>query len=281
FQNPKTVVQSITYLKILRLITQTALHKETYCWLVFNGTVHIYTICRHLMALGHSKEVLEFLLWACMCMESSVPLMTVKYLSWRCTLYSAVCHCYYDLKALTQAEAFAKRAVSKVNELEDIEKISTSETTPMSVGTFREAKAKMQIMVFKRVVFETRKRPKGLLRPKTKPNLKDSINLPWPRTPAERLLTDLFQASTSAQFLAILESLTDSHRRTLHCEPPPVDTEDTMTDVYGELFFAGLEIIAGGGGMKHQHAMKHDADIHPSVVQLGNHSLVELVRDGM
>ena len=106
-----------------------------------------------------------------------MPLMTVRYLSWRCTLYTSVCQCYYDLKATTQAEAFAKRAVTKVNELEDIERISTSETTPMSVGAFREAKAKMQILVFKRVVFETRKRPKGLLRPKTKPNLKDSINV--------------------------------------------------------------------------------------------------------
>ena len=51
--------------------------------------------------------------------------------------------------------------------------MSTSEETPATEAVFRQAKTKMQAMIFKRVVFETRKRPKGLLRPKTKPNLKD------------------------------------------------------------------------------------------------------------
>ena len=71
------------------------------------------------------------------------------------------------------AEAFAKRGLGKVNELQEIEKMSTSEATLESEAAFRQAKTKMQVMIFKRVVFETRKRPKGLLRPKTKPNLKD------------------------------------------------------------------------------------------------------------
>ena len=35
----------------------------------------------------------------------------------------------------------------------------------------------MGIMVFKRTVFETRKRPKGLLRPKTRTNLKDAATV--------------------------------------------------------------------------------------------------------
>ena len=39
-----------------------------------------------------------------MCMETSVPLLAVKYLSWRSTLYTAVCQCYFDCKATEQAE---------------------------------------------------------------------------------------------------------------------------------------------------------------------------------
>lgn len=35
----------------------------------------------------------------------------------------------------------------------------------------------MAIMVFKRTVYETRRRPKGLLRPKTRANLKDAQNV--------------------------------------------------------------------------------------------------------
>ena len=37
-------------------------------------------------------------------MESSVPLLAVKYLPWRSTLYTAVCQCYYDCKAGQHAE---------------------------------------------------------------------------------------------------------------------------------------------------------------------------------
>ncbi|KAJ7353995.1 hypothetical protein OS493_030845 [Desmophyllum pertusum] len=136
----------------------------------------------------------------------------------------------------------------------------------------------MQVMIFKRVVFETRKRPKGLLRPKTKPNLKDFAHHAWPRTPTERLLTDL--QGTSAKFLAILEALSETHRRTLHCEAPTPDAEDTAIDVCAELFFAGMDIIAGGGGTKQSHVVKHEGGIHSSVWELQNTSLMELVAKG-
>ncbi|CAH3193048.1 unnamed protein product, partial [Porites evermanni] len=273
--NLDEVSHCVAVLKVLRLATQTALHKEELCWLVFNGTVHIYSICRHLMTCGHSSKALEFLLWACMCLESSVPLLTVRYLTWRTTLYTAVCQCYFDIKVPIHAEAFAKRGLAKVNELNEIEKMSTSESTPATEAAFRQAKTKMQAMIFKRVVFETRKRPKGLLRPKTKPNLKDFAHHAWPRTPTERLLNDL--QGTAAKFLAILEALSETHRRTLHCEAPTPDAEDTAIDVCAELFFAGMEIIAGGGGTKQSHAVKHEGGIHPSVWELQNTALMELV----
>lgn len=35
----------------------------------------------------------------------------------------------------------------------------------------------MALMVFKRTVFETRRKPKGLLRPKTRANLKDAAQV--------------------------------------------------------------------------------------------------------
>lgn len=100
----------------------------------------------------------------------------------------------------------------------------------------------------------------------------------WPRTPTERLLTDL--QGTSAKFLAILEALSETHRRTLHCEAPTPDAEDTAIDVCAELFFAGMDIIAGGGGTKQSHVVKHEGGIHPSVWELQNTSLMELVAKG-
>ena len=37
-------------------------------------------------------------------MEVCVPLLTVKYLPWRSTLYAAVCQCYFDGKSGAEAE---------------------------------------------------------------------------------------------------------------------------------------------------------------------------------
>ncbi|XP_038069719.1 cilia- and flagella-associated protein 54-like [Patiria miniata] len=281
-QNTQSVSMCLKILAFLRLITQVVLPREPLCWLVYNGTIHIYSVSRHLMTLGHSAKVLEFLLWACMCMEHSVPLLSVRYLSWRTTLYTAVCQCYYDCKASQHAESFARRALSKVNELSQLEKISSAPPSGQIEIIFRQSAVRLGIMVYKRAVFDTRKKPKGLLRPKTRSNLKDAQSptesrtvtivasdgrliwhktskqrlddlvkkqgsLPWPRTAVEKLLADMFEGS-AAQFLAILETLADSTRRTLLSSPAAPDTEDHILDTYSELFFAGMEIIAGGAG---------------------------------
>lgn len=49
---------------------------------------------------------------------------------------------------------------------------------------------------------------------------------------------------TAAQFLAILEALSDSSRHVLR-PAPPVPDEIEIRDVISELFFAGLEILSG------------------------------------
>lgn len=49
-------------------------------------------------------QALEYLLWASISLELSIPLMIAKYLPWIVTLYCAVCHCYYDNHAVVQAE---------------------------------------------------------------------------------------------------------------------------------------------------------------------------------
>ncbi|XP_053377953.1 cilia- and flagella-associated protein 54-like isoform X4 [Mercenaria mercenaria] len=248
-QNAQNVVNCVQILTFLRLVTQVILPIEKLCWLVYNGTIHIYSISRYLMSLGHSAKVLEYLIWACMCMETSVPLLTVKYLSWRSTLYTAVCQAYFDCKATEHAESFARRGLSKIQELSQLESMSNAEDSPEREVAFRQATIKMAIMVFRRSVYETRRRPKGLLRPKTRANLKDAQNLQWPRTPSEKLLHDMFEGS-STQLLCILEALNDTNRRILITSPPAPDSEVEILDVYAELFMAAQEILAGGGGVR-------------------------------
>ncbi|GAB5574121.1 cilia- and flagella-associated protein 54 isoform X10 [Prionailurus iriomotensis] len=217
-QNKESVTQCLQILSSLRLIMQVALPLEHLCWIIFNGTIYIYTICRKLMIIGQSSKALEYLLWASMCMEFSVPLLSVRYLTWRATLYTAVCQCYYDCQAGVHAEAFARRALAKIDELRQLELMSSSQSQEESRRCYREATIKM---------------------------------LPWPRTVTERLLDEMFD-STASRFLAVLEALSDSNRRTLQTGPIVTD-EVEVRDVVSELFMAGKELLimsnTGADGM--------------------------------
>ncbi|XP_036879021.2 cilia- and flagella-associated protein 54 [Manis javanica] len=250
-QSKESVIQCLRILSSFRLIMQVALPQEHLCWIVFNGTIYIYTICRKLMIIGQSSKALEYLLWASMCMESSVPLLSVRYLTWRATLYTAVCQCYYDCQAGVHGEAFARRGLAKIDELRQLELMSSSETQEESRRDYREATIKMAVMIFKRGVFESRRRNKTVFRPKIRLNLKEVQTLPWPRTATERLLEEMFD-STASRFLAVLEALSDSNRRTLQTGFGMTD-EVEVRDVVSELFAAGKELLimsnSGADGM--------------------------------
>ncbi|XP_019370589.1 PREDICTED: cilia- and flagella-associated protein 54 isoform X2 [Gavialis gangeticus] len=274
-QNQESLQTCFSLLSSLRLIMQVALPQESLCWLIYNGTIYIYTICRHLMSIGQSVKVLEYLLWASVCMESSVPLLSVHYLTWRTTLYTAVCQCYYDCRASIHGEVFARRGLSKIDELKQLESASSSPQTSETKNVFREATIKMAVMVFKRSVYESRRKPKGYFRPKLRVNLKEAQHLPWPRTVTERLLTEMFDG-TSAQFLAIIEALSDSNRRLLHTAPS-LPEEPEIRDVISELFFAGMEILSGGGSSTSTQDCTY---IDPSGVINASSTLLQLILTG-
>ncbi|XP_017366955.1 cilia- and flagella-associated protein 54 [Cebus imitator] len=250
-QNKESVVQCLHILSFLRLIMQVALPQEHLCWIIFNGTIYIYTICRKLMVIGQSSKALEYLLWASMCMESSVPLLSLRYLTWRATLYTAVCQCCYDCQAGIHGEAFARRALGKIDELRQLELMSSSKFQEESRRYFREATIKMAVMIFKRGVFESRRKNKAFFRPKIRINLKEVQTFSWPRTVTERLLDEMFDSAAS-QFLAVLEALSDSNRRILQTGPIVTD-EVEIHDVVSELFMAGKQLLimsnTGADGM--------------------------------
>ncbi|XP_074258489.1 cilia- and flagella-associated protein 54 isoform X3 [Saimiri boliviensis] len=250
-QNKESMIQCLHILSFLRLIMQVALPQEHLCWIIFNGTIYIYTICRKLMVIGQSSKALEYLLWASTCMESSVPLLSLRYLTWRATLYTAVCQCCYDCQAGIHGEAFARRALGKIDELRQLELMSSSKFQEESRRYFREATIKMAVMIFKRGVFESRRKSKSLFRPKIRINLKEVQTFSWPRTVTERLLDEMFD-STASRFLAVLEALSDSNRRILQTGPIVTD-EVEIHDVVSELFMAGKQLLimsnTGADGM--------------------------------
>ncbi|XP_064899545.1 cilia- and flagella-associated protein 54 isoform X2 [Columba livia] len=264
-QNQESLQTCFNVLSSLRVTMQVALPQESLCWLIYNGTIHIYTICRHLMMRGQSAKVLEYLLWASICMESSIPLLSVHYLTWRATLYTAVSQCYFDCQVGIHGEMFARRGLIKIDELKQLENISSSLENSERKKIFREATLKMSVMIFKRAVYESRRKPKSSFRPKLRVSLKEIQNLSWPRTTTERLLTEMFDGA-AAQFLAILEALSDSSRHVLR-PAPPVPDETEIHDVISELFLAGLEILSGGvssTGIQGNHCSDHFGIINAS-----------------
>nr|XP_043899051.1 cilia- and flagella-associated protein 54-like isoform X4 [Solea senegalensis] len=228
-------------LNFLRITMQALQQHEHLCWQIYNGTLHIYTICRYLMTKNCSAQALEYLLWASISFELSIPLMTANNLPWIVTLYCAVCHCYYDNQALVQAEEFARRALGKINELAKLEEQSEIPATRETQRAYKEASIKLGAMMFKRTVYEARRRPKALVKVKTKNTLRDIPNVSWPRTATERTLVALFDCR-AAQFLGVLEALWDSTRQPLQTRMPD---EPELQEVILELLSAGISILSG------------------------------------
>ncbi|KAF7693959.1 hypothetical protein HF521_007712 [Silurus meridionalis] len=236
----------LSILGFLRIIMQAILPHESLCWLLYNGSLYIYNICRFLMSVSHSAQAIEYLLWGCVCLETSIPLLTPRFLPWRATLYCSVCECYYSGEAAVQAEVFARQALAKIDELGKLQKMTGLPSTPETNQAFKDATIKVAAMVFKRLVYESQRKPKGFFRLKQKGNLKDVQNTqsPWPRTTTERILMELFEGN-AAQFLAVLEALWDSSRRPL--QTGTLDDPDYQ-EVAIELMSAGISILSGIGG---------------------------------
>ncbi|XP_048011696.1 cilia- and flagella-associated protein 54 isoform X3 [Megalobrama amblycephala] len=251
------VQKLLSILGFVRILMQAVLPDESLCWILYNGSLHMYNICRFLMSAGHSSQVLEYLLWACTCLETSVTLLTANFLPWRATLYCAVCECYFHDSASVQAEVFARRALSKISELAKLEEMTGSQVSSETQQAYKEATIKLAVMVFKRSVFEPRRKPKGLFKPKQKGTLKELQLTPWPRTPTERILMEMFEGN-AARFLAVLEALRDSSVRPLQTGMPE---EFEVQDVILELISAGTSLLSGFGDSEHTF----DESMPPSV----------------
>ncbi|KAK7926126.1 hypothetical protein WMY93_008436 [Mugilogobius chulae] len=235
--SPVCLYKLLHVLDLLRIIMQVFQHYDNLCWQMYNASVLIYNICRYLMTKNYSAQALEYLLWASFSIELSVPLMTSKNVPWLVTLYCAVCQCYHDNHAAVQGEVFARRALVKMNELANLEEQCGISASNETRRTYKEASIKLATMVFKRAVFEARTKA---FRFKTKKNLSDIHNAPWPRNTTEQILSSLFEGR-AAQFLGVLEALKNSSKN----HPSTAGPEDfELQEVVLELLAAGISILS-------------------------------------
>ena len=127
--------------------------------------------------------------------------------------------------------------------LHELQAISIEGDKCQFENSFRQATIKIATMIFKRMVFESRRKAKGVLRPKVRTSYLE-LTGPWPRTLTEKLLSDMFDCRC-AQFLAILQALSDSNRRLVLAGPAANESEIEILDVTTELFYAALYILQG------------------------------------
>ena len=90
------------------------------------------------------------------------------------------------------------------------------------------------------------------------------------------MLADLFHGR-AAQFLAIVETLTNSNRRIGQTAPAVPESDESIYDAYLELFFAGVELVSGGGGTKPSLPGKLEKPINNTTNDL---SLIDLATAG-
>ena len=74
------------------------------------------------------------------------------------------------------AEVFARRSIGKISELMQLQNKSSTPIRSEEEQSYREAAIKLGLMVFRRTVFESRKKTKSILRTKAKPPLKDILH---------------------------------------------------------------------------------------------------------
>ena len=232
--------QVLSLLRQLQSCSQACLQREAHYWLAYNSVLLTYSISRCLLSTGKVSAALEPLLWASVCTESSVPLLTLRYLRLRVDIYTAVCQCYFQLKEPRHAELFARRGLEKVHELALLEHQSSSAATEASERVFHEATLKLGVVVFRRSVLESRLTRKTVFRPKKRPTIKELLQQLFPRSPTEKLLVELFPGD-AARFLAVLEALAEPCRDPLAKGLPRPITNldaDTTADVMQVRFLA-------------------------------------------
>lgn len=92
-RHPGTLEKMAEALGLLQRGMQVAASHRS-AWLVLNGSLLVFTIARPLTTLGFPREVVAFVKFAILALESLVALSTTKYILWRLQLFALTCECY-------------------------------------------------------------------------------------------------------------------------------------------------------------------------------------------
>ena len=148
-RKPHTVEVVVKLLCQVRAAMQVVAPKKDLYWLIYNGTITIFTLCTPLLAFGYSTLAIEFLIFASQSMEAQVPLCQVKYIGWRARLYATVCLAYEETKMKPEALSFAERGLAAVRKLNKIESLDPVPPPAAMKRLLASAELEMQVNVIR------------------------------------------------------------------------------------------------------------------------------------
>lgn len=139
-RHPGTLERMAEALGVLQRGMQVATNLKS-AWLVLNGSLLVFTIARPLTTLGFPKEVVAFVKYAILALESLVALSTTKFILWRLQLFALTCECYeamahsvphsaspaatsleaQSLKAALNCAEYAQKAVLRLKKEEELD----------------------------------------------------------------------------------------------------------------------------------------------------------------
>ena len=227
-RKPHTVETVVKLLCQTRSAIQAVASKKELYWLVYNGTVTIFTLCTPLLAFGYPSLVIEFLLFACQSMEALVPLCQVKYVSWRTRLYSVVCLAYADAKMKTEAQSFADRGLTAVQKLKTVEGLDP--VPPPAAMKRLLAAAELEMLVNVIRYSDNMSGSEAMQKLQELPQLKEQLDKPGSLLTLTR---------------AVIKCIEDSQRRTIR-HVPVADYEAYKADLLkalSELIEPRLEVL--------------------------------------
>eukprot|EP00117_Sycon_ciliatum_P036077 scpid3408/ scgid27221/ Uncharacterized protein C12orf55 len=223
YQNPETREIALQLLESWQAVGQPLVSRYSLCWIAYNVIVNIYKISQDMMTRGFTAEVLPSLLWCSLFMKHCVPLRLVRYVRLRTQITLSVCHGYIALRYPLRTEAIAQEALKEIQWVVEMEKNAGRQQAVASAMTdLSTACIQLNMMLFRRTAFSSRKKQRGVFRQKPCTTMKEFEKQLWPRNKTERHLIQSIPWGKGAQLLTLLLVMDDPQRRTLHSFRPEI-----------------------------------------------------------
>lgn len=102
---------------LAHLSSQNTDAKEKLYYLVYNGTIYTYEICRALRKSVYSSLAIQYVANAILSLEKNMILRSEKYLDWRVKLYIELAHTYEDCESYKASAKTIETAITKVEKI--------------------------------------------------------------------------------------------------------------------------------------------------------------------